>query len=164
MADEEVKGVPRDFVYLGDREVVGGMGSVVIWIDGGKLGERSVFKTQRKKGSLRVIGGVYTGASFDGDTAYGLRNARYTGKWSDKEAVAAWEAESDVLETEAKLKRLADADAKDIEFDKLTIARLRVMHFEALQRGDYQTASALTSMARMRITRKPTKDELERES
>lgn len=156
---EEQKGEPRDFVYIGDRPLQGGgTGTVIHWIDGEVLGERAVFKLKRGKG-LRVIGGVHTGARYDGTTAYGLSTARYVRKWPDAVAVAAWEAEDAALNKEAKLKRLVDNDAKDSAFDKLTIAQVRDMRHAALHRGDYTLASALMSMARMRIERRPTKTE-----
>lgn len=161
---EELKGTPRDFVYIGERSLQGGgRGTCLHWIkDDGTLSDTAIFTFDKRPVNLRVIGGVYTGARYDDAerTSYGVKGARYTKKWHDDIAVAAWEAEVAYEEQQAKLKRLGADDAKDFAFDRLTIAQVRDMRHAALARGDYIKAAAIASMARMRIDRRPSKEEL----
>ena len=163
---EAPKGKAMDFVYIGKRPLTsGGMGHVIHWIEqgGGRLGEKAIFKPAKDLSNLRVVGGVYTGARFDGKVSYGLGTARYTGRWTDTRQVAEWESEMDAFDKEAKAKKMATDDAANPVFDNMTIAEVRRLRYAASKRGDYATASAIRDMALLRIDKLPTKAELERE-
>jgi hypothetical protein len=139
MSDEYT---PRDFVYMGKRRGnKGPLGLIGLIKDDGTLeADPLAFDPKLLKG--RMVGTVYTGASFSPTGARGLGNVKYTRRWLDKAAVMTWEASNDEYESELRSAKLEKDTAKVSEIEKAMLP-LRKLYESYRGRGDWASKEAL---------------------
>lgn len=156
---EEVK-VARNFVCAGNRTGTDGKAYVVIYClkaDNTLEETRRTFKFAR--GFPTIVGGIYTGAMFAGTVIYGLKEARYTGKWDvDPTQVAAWQAANFEHETEIASARLKKKHTDDVA--EMLMPLRRMLH-GMRKRGMHSEAHAFVNMIMAEMYRPLKKDELE---
>lgn len=142
----------KDFVYAGHRVTVQGKAADCVYpIENGKLGPRMLFPAERRK---RVIGGVYTGASFSDTAASGIASSEYVREWPAAEPVIEWEVRDEEAETELKGRKLErDAGAQSVI--ERALRPLRDMHADYVGRGNYSSANALEVAVLRALRRKP---------
>jgi hypothetical protein len=152
------KGEPQDFVYCGRREATDGSTLEVIYTltKDGDLGERKSYVVSKGM-RARIIGGVYTGASFDDKRVYNYTDAQWAHPWQgDPTMVAKWKAEEYVFD-QKKASARAAAKYKD-ELDEQLLPLRRTYH--AMQkRGDWHSAEAYRNMVIALLCKPLTKKE-----
>lgn len=156
---EEAK-VARNFVCAGNRTGSDGKAYVVLYClkaDNTIEETRRTFKFSR--GFPTIVGGIYTGCSFAGSVIYGLKDARYVGKWEgDQTQVAAWQAANFEHEAEMASERLKKKHTNDVAEMLMPLRRMRHdMH----KRGLHSDAHAFVNMIMAEMYRPLKKDELE---
>lgn len=112
MSNSEKNFVPQDFVYIG--KAVDEKGKVFIIIrpleTDWTLGKRMSY--EMKKWRDRIVGAVYTGASFSADgSIHALDTARFKNQWPNREERMEWQAKHEEVEVEirnAKLEKDVD--------------------------------------------------------
>ena len=145
--------VAKDFVYIGARltdknELTHG---ICLVQEDGTLG-RPVFYGKVKKFN-KTVGGIYTGASFDENTAYGLSTSSWKGRWHDKGAVMEWEAlNTDAAESLRASKM--EKEAGRITLVEQAMQPIREQYTSARKRNDWAAMEALEHMV-MRALRTP---------
>lgn len=133
--------VPHDFVYAGRRLLRDGTLADELWpLDGkGQLMQARVFKAARRQ---RVIGGIYTGASFSLGEALGLNAVSYKGKYEAHSTIVEWEARHDQAITNHKLLRTEQDELRAGEIDR-ALAPLRESWLAMRKSGDHAGTEAL---------------------
>jgi hypothetical protein len=129
------KFVSKDFVYAGRRLTGENKVADCIYVveASGKLGEKMLSLAEKRK---RVVGLVYTGATFSATSAKGVASARYAREWPDKAARMEWEALDQEYEVMNKARRM-EADAKTMGVIETQMLPLRELYSGYIQRGDY---------------------------
>lgn len=151
MAEEEL--VPKDFVYCGlrlsNKDTL--IGKIVFIDADGNLGEPALY--ERKMFPGRVLGGVYTGASFGNSAARGLQKVIYQKKYDDWMQIQKWVGEHEQAQFEYKCIQLEKKMAKEDDLAKALIP-WRKLYTTYVMQHDMLSAEALVQRVK-RILRKP---------
>lgn len=133
--------VPRDFVYTGQRYGSDGKRyvSIAVIVDGTLEKERWF---PYKRDYDRSVGGVYTGAEFTADTAWGLSQARYKEQYPDVAKRIEWQARHDEANKMFKLAKL-EADSSRVSDLERILFDARKLYASYRKRNDYGSMEAL---------------------
>lgn len=157
---EESAFLPFDFVYAGRRALKGGKPGVEIFrIVDGRLAESFVFESKSLKKS-NVIGGVYRGARFTDNQAYGLGAVAFVERWKDQLACVDWRARDEAFETNQRRLKL-EADAKKVNEVEAMLLPLRKLHAAYSRKYDHAGKEALEQAVLRALRSPPRKSELD---
>lgn len=154
------EGIARNVVCAGQRTGKDNKTHVVLHL---LEAENKLNETERwykySKGMPSIIGGIYTGASFDGGTAHGLAAVRYVGPWDgDPVLVAAWRAAEFAHDLRLASARNEKKHTDDLAATLLPLRRtLHAMH----KRGMHMEAYNYVEMIAAEMRRPLRKTELE---
>jgi hypothetical protein len=156
---KDLPGTPTDFVYAGRRQGTKGMVHVFHWVDAGRsIGDKFVVDGKVFGRYGKAIGGVYTGARYDGTTAYGLTTARFCDTLEDKALIIQWEA----LDAEYAMEAAAKASEGKIKpVIQQELLGIRRMMAAMRKRGAHHEVHALIQLVQQELYRPLTKDEAE---
>ncbi|MES2877508.1 MAG: hypothetical protein V4713_03730 [Pseudomonadota bacterium] len=137
--DDEFK--PRDYVYCGLRTLTDGkQGMSIRPVIDGILDEEMLFPY--KRGPVRRIGAVYTGAVFSSQKVRGLTGATFSSRWEIQSDLIEWEAKDGQAATNARLKKL-EADVGRMSELEMLLLPLRKLHHSYRKRNDHASLEAL---------------------
>lgn len=142
MSESPAAFVARDFVYGGRRLLKSGrVGAVVFTVFGsGQLDDGSLFDGKTFK--RHAIGGIYRGASFCGDKARGLEEAKYVGQWAGDAMRIDWRIRDEDAEAEQRAAKLS-GDARKVHEIEAILLPLRKMYAGYFKRRDSAGQEAL---------------------
>lgn len=134
--------LPRDYIFGGQRLLKNGrMGAIVYLVvargqlDDGALYDGKAFKRH-------VIGGIYRGATFCGDRARGLANAKYVGQWADEAVRIDWRIRDEDAQAELRTLKLSN-DARKVHEIEAVLLPLRKLYAGYFKRRDSAGQEAL---------------------
>jgi len=152
---------PRDFVYAGRRlgkasKVFG----VVRQIIDGRLGVEEFYSAETLKG--KIVGGIYTGASFHETGSRGISSTTWTTRWHAPDDLIVWRAMDDAVETELRTARMM-ADSKRInEIDDILLP-LRKIYASYAKQYNHASREALEQAVLRSLRSPPRKTEIGKE-
>lgn len=148
----------RDFVYAGRRTGKASkvFGAVKQIIDG-HLGPEEYYGVDTLKG--KIVGGIYTGASFHEGGSRGISSATWLKRWSVADDLIMWRAHDDAVETELRAAKLM-ADSKRInEIDGILLP-LRKLYASYAKQYNHASREALEQAVLRSLRSPPRKTEL----
>ncbi len=101
----------------------------------------------------KVIGGIYTGASFTSNLASGLEQIRYIGRWDDELTRIDWRARDEAVERCLRLRQEEDNARHHHEIEALLLP-LRELYQRYAEAGDPAAQEALEASV-LRALRRP---------
>jgi hypothetical protein len=103
MEDSEIDFKPADLIYCGRRYRDKELSACILRLDeNGEILVGEGWYTFSKYWKNRVVGGVYTGASFSPTKIRGFNTLQYLRHWPDKDARIEWQARDMSAGAEAK--------------------------------------------------------------
>ena len=150
--------VARDFVYAGRRtgkasKVFGAVRQII----DGQLGPEEYYGADTMKG--KILGGVYTGASFHDGGARGMNSATWLKRWSAVDDLIMWRAHDDAVETELRAAKLMGDSKKINELDGILLP-LRKLYASYAKQYNHASREALEQAVLRSLRTPPRKTEL----
>lgn len=150
--------IAKDFVFMGIR--LGGSDKKVVKI--GILNEqREIVETNLysySRGNDRIVGQIYTGATFEEGSVRGLAKALWAGAWPVQSDIIKWSAEETKAVSDYKKGQREKLAGKSDPIDAIMLP-LRKEWESMRNRGDITGCYALEHAVALALRRKVRKDE-----